>query len=397
MSLLNDALRDLEKREGEQGSNRESIPAGLSASSYRTPSHWRWILGGSALVLAILAGAGFWWLGSVEPRSEEAGAFPAMNDEPTPVLRIATLSPEKVQDKADSGTVERNTADQAATTEPESATSEPPGTVSKEEPASEAEPDTESGAERESTTDSEPAKVAEKEGEPETDSDSGSSGEESSAEPQETASTDDAENQSGPEPATSSVRELTPAEKDRRLSQELEALLADGRVARAAERLGQRTLLDSDAPRSRAVMARHALERGEPGAALQWLPKQAVSLYPELRLLRARVALEQEGRVSALQWLESEPPGPGTMPAYHTMMAALYQRTGDHQAAAEQWAALIETDDGNARWWAGLGIAMESRGRDEQARAAYTRALSLPDLAPQLRRYIEQRLAAEQG
>jgi MSHA biogenesis protein MshN len=109
------------------------------------------------------------------------------------------------------------------------------------------------------------------------------------------------------------------------------------------------------------------------------------------------VALEREGRANALQWLESEPPGPGTMPAYHTMMAALYQQTGNHQAAAEQWAALIETDDGNARWWAGLGIAMESRGRDEQARAAYTRALSLPELAPALRQYIEQRLAAEQG
>ncbi|MGM0435109.1 MAG: hypothetical protein ACQEQ1_10650, partial [Pseudomonadota bacterium] len=396
MSLLNDALRDLEKREGADGSNRDSIPAGLSAASHRTPSHWRWILGGSALLLAILAVAGFWWLGLEEPRSEGEGAVPAMNDEPTPVLRTATLTPEKGQESADSGTVERKTSERSATTEPEDDASDPPETVSKVEPAGDTESDTEDGAETESETDSEAEKVVETESEPETDSDTGNSGQESGTETEETASTEDAASESEPEPASSSssVRERTPAENDRRLSRELEALLADGRVAQAAERLGQRTLLDSDAPRSRAVMARHALERGEPGAALQWLPEQGVALYPELRLLRARVALEQEGRASALQWLESEPPGPGTMPAYHTMMAALYQRTGDHQAAAEQWAALIETDDGNARWWAGLGIAMESRGRDEQARSAYTRALSLPDLAPQLRRYIEQRLAA---
>jgi len=34
MSLLNDALRDLEKREGADGSNGESVPAGLGAASY---------------------------------------------------------------------------------------------------------------------------------------------------------------------------------------------------------------------------------------------------------------------------------------------------------------------------------------------------------------------------
>lgn len=375
MSLLNDALRDLEKREGADGSNGESVPAGLGAASYRTPAHWGWILGGSALLLAVLAGAGFWWLGSDQPRSAGKGAVPAINDEPAPVIRTATLPPEEGRTGEGSGTVERNTSERAGSTEQDGDTSEPPETVRKVEPTGTTEP----AAEPEPT---EQTEVAEQESEPE-----------------DPVSTDDVANQSDSEPetATPSVRELTPAEKDRRLSRELEALLADGRVAQAGERLNQRAMLDSDMPRSRAAMARHALERGEPAAALQWLPEQAVAMYPELRLLRARVALERSGRASALQWLESEPPGPGTMPAYHTMMAALYQQTGDHQAAAEQWAALIETDDGNARWWAGLGIAMESRGRDEQARAAYTRALSLPDLAPQLRRYIEQRLAAEQG
>lgn len=380
MSLLNDALRDLEKREGTDGGNRDPIPAGLSAASYRTPAHWRWILGGSALLLAILAGAGFWWLGPDQPQSGGKGAVPAMHEKPTPVIRTVTLSPEKGRNSTSSGTVERNTserADSADDAEEDGGASDPPETVSKVEPATDPEPDTGKGAKTEPAADPETPEGAEQANRAETGSEAAS--------------------QSDSEPATASVRELTPAEKDRRLSRELEALLADGRVAQAGERLSQQTMLDSDMPRSRAVMAQHALERGELAAALQWLPEQAVALYPELRLLRARVALEREGRASALQWLESEPPGPGTMPAYHTMMAALYQQIGDHKAAAEQWAALIETDDGNARWWAGLGIAMESRGRDEQARAAYARALSLPELAPQLRRYIEQRLAAEQG
>ncbi|MEQ6886069.1 hypothetical protein [Salicola sp. Rm-C-2C1-2] len=366
MSLLNDALRDLEKREGGDGSGQESIPEGLSAASAPASSSWRWILGVAAVLVAVAAGAGFWWWGISDSHSGRGGAVPALDPEPL----IRTVSPEP-------GNWERQTADKADQEVAPAGSGQDGETESAQTTAALADK-AENTAEADSPDDGEPSP---------SQPSAPDSGEAAVAEP------------SDSETATESttVRELTPAEKDRRLSRELETLLADGRVAEAKEQLNQRVTQDSKMPRSRAVMARYSLERGDHGATLQWLPEQVVATSSQLRLLRARVALARKGRASALEWLEAEPPGPGTMPAYHTMMAALYQQVGDHQAAAEQWAALIETDDSNARWWAGLGIAMESRGRNERARAAYSRALSLPGLAPQLRQYIEQRLAAEQG
>lgn len=389
MSLLNDALRNLEKREGSDGSGQESIPAGLSAASTPSSSPWRWILGVAALLLAVAAGAGFWWLGISDSHSGSAGPVPALESEPKPVIRTVSPQPGSREQQTVARKPERSDSDDTERTQTAD-------TAGQEVAPADAGKDGETEA---AQTAAAPAEKAEK-AENTAEADGADDVEPSPSQPSppdsgEAVVAEPSDSQTAPESST--VRELTPAEKDRRLARELETLLADGRVTEAKEQLNQRVMQDSDAPRSRAVMARHTLERGDPGAALQWLPEQVVATSSQLRLLRARVALARKGRASALEWLEAEPPGPGTMPAYHTMMAALYQKLGDHQAAAEQWAALIESDDSNARWWAGLGIAMESRGRDERARAAYSRALSLPDLAPQLRRYIEQRLAAEQG
>ncbi|MGM0449311.1 MAG: hypothetical protein ACQERE_00630 [Pseudomonadota bacterium] len=374
MSLLNDALRDLEKREGTDDGNGASIPAGLSTTAYRTPQHWRWVLGVLALLLAVAVGLGFWWFSGTDSAPAGEGPMPAMDPAPVPVIRPATPEP-SAESPENTGTVERPDAGSDSTTDSETETSSV-------EPV--AGPDTDS----ESSGSVEEPEVVETKDPPEATP---------SKQPDEPEPEAASAEQADTEEETTAVREQTPAEQDRQLARELEELLADGRRGEAAERLRQRVMLDSDAPRSRAVMASHALAGDDPRGAQQWLPAEAVAMYPELRLLRARVALAREGRASALEWLESDPPGAAKLPAYHTMMAALYQQRGDHEAAASQWAALIETDDDNARWWAGLGIAMEAQGKDEQARTAWSRALSLPDLAPQLRRYIEQRLAAEQG
>lgn len=375
MSLLNDALRDLEKREGADEGAGPSVPAGLSAAGYDTPGYWRWLLGGAALLLAVAAGLAFWWFSGNGSQSAGEGPLPALEPAPSPVVRTVTTG--GASEDADNTPAPR-----------ESDSGEPPETVAAvvvplEKAVGEGSRPEPSTAEEQPEEQPEVARTPDH---PETASPDPSSEDKGEASQEPEARQE-----------TATVRELTPAEQDRRLAQALEELLADGRVNAAAERLRQRVMLDSDAPRSRAVMARHALSREDPEAARQWLPEGAVAMYPELRLLRARIALTTEGRASALEWLETNPPGPDTLPPYHAMMAALYQQRGEHESAASQWAALIETDDGNARWWAGLGMAMEGRGRDERARTAYSRALSLPDLAPQLRRYIEKRLASEQG
>ncbi|XOZ33297.1 hypothetical protein ACMDCT_13965 [Halomonadaceae bacterium KBTZ08] len=390
MSLLNDALRDLEKRQSNDGNHKETIPAGLSAASGQSGPRWRLVLGGAALLLAVAAGGGIWWLGSGGSQPAKS-TVASMEPEPVPVVRPVIRDPGEGEPKATAGSAEPRPSEN-----PERGTnSGPEETEASVAPVVQV-PEADNTQGTAVATDDASAE-ADPEPEPQPEAAGASEAVQAPEPVGETAPVAASETDAGSAAAKPNVRELTPAEKDRRLASKLEALLADGRLAEAEERLSERLEQGAEAPRARAVMARNALARGAPSRALAWLPEQAVAMNPKLRLLRARVALAQEGKASALEWLVSDPPGPGSMPSYHSMMAALYQQTGDHQAAAEQWAALIETDDGNARWWAGLGIAMESRGRDQKARAAYARALSLPDLAPQLRRYIEQRLAEKQG
>jgi len=143
-------------------------------------------------------------------------------------------------------------------------------------------------------------------------------------------------------------------------------------------------------------MALYYLRRGNPGRALEWLPDAAVRLYPSLRLLRARVARSEQGRGEALAWLEQDPPAPERHPDYHHARGAL-SANGPARRSSQHLGRLLETNDSQARWWAGLGIALESQGRSESARSAFAQAARLPGLPEQLRLYVEQRLSGKQG
>ena len=45
-----------------------------------------------------------------------------------------------------------------------------------------------------------------------------------------------------------------------------------------------------------------------------------------------------------------------------------------------------------ARWWAGLGIALDAAGKSAEAREAYQKAHGLPGLPPDLALHVDQRL-----
>jgi len=386
MSLLNDALRDLEKRESQPGGDDREIPAGLASSGGRrfpvAP-----VIGGSVVALILVAVAGWYWFAippepratPAEPRTVARSSEPLLQPPPQPVVRVGASGDgaESPVETAASPAPRFDPVPVVIQPEPPAeqvADSPPPGEPA-DEPVAEADSRGPTGSRTEAGQETETRSASET-----TESDSGRAAEQAPASSQRT-----------------SVRELTPREKDRRLARELEELLRSGQVGAAGERLRARLVLDSDAPRSREVMARHHLSQGNTERARRWLPRSVVGLYPSLRLLRARVAKDEQGAGEALAWLRQDPPAVAEYPDYHTMMAALYQQTGQPAEAARIWAGLIETDDSRARWWAGLGIALEAQGRRESARNAFSQAARLPGLPDQLRLYVEQRLAGEQG
>ena len=385
MSLLNDALRDLEKRRDQQQEQGPAIPAGLAAR--KGPSRWELagVSGAVVIALAVVLGGGYWaWSQWFSERS-----LPMFADE--------TDSAEQPVPQPPADTMHRIEREPAEEVEPiaepmpdDPGTPDPtPEVVALERSDRLAGRAEETGETETAQPQPEPAETADSAGvaEPEP--------EPSPDEPETVSAEAEPEAEPEPEPERAQVREMTPQERERQLAREIERLLANGQVHQAEEKLRSHLMLDSDAPRARAAMATHYLRRDEAGSARQWVPESVAELYPELRMIRARIALSEGHREAALNWLEKDPPPVSRHTNYHTMMATLYQQTGQPAEAARAWGQLLETDDSEARWWAGLGIALEAQGRREGALSAFAQAAQLPGLPPALREYVEQRLASQ--
>lgn len=197
-----------------------------------------------------------------------------------------------------------------------------------------------------------------------------------------------------PETATSepvkSLRE-TPAAIDRRTENALDAELEHGELAAARQTLDS-LLARQSAPRSRARFARFLLVDGQPAEALTWLPASVIADDPLLRLLRARALLALARVDESVATLESRVPPVAAHAEYTVTLATLLQQQGRFSDAALRWSELIAYDSDRSSWWVGLAIALESGQQPDSARRAYQQALALPDLPPALADYCTQRL-----
>lgn len=108
--------------------------------------------------------------------------------------------------------------------------------------------------------------------------------------------------------------------------------------------------------------------------------------------LKARI-LVAEGKVnSALDLLQRAAPSIENSPDYHAFMAALYQQQGKSDAAAKVYEQLLSLNPDKAVWWMGLAIALESQGDPSEAKEAYVRAQNTAGLNPELRAYVQKRI-----
>ncbi|SDZ90285.1 Tetratricopeptide repeat-containing protein [Desulfuromusa kysingii] len=126
--------------------------------------------------------------------------------------------------------------------------------------------------------------------------------------------------------------------------------------------------------------------------------QQGLQLTPEnpaLRKLYARLLMNGQRYSEAITLLQSKPaPLIDQDLEYHALLAALLQETKQFFAARQLYRQLLQVRPQAALWWMGLAISEEQLGQMTQARSAYQRALSLPGLRPELENYIQSRLQA---
>lgn len=137
-----------------------------------------------------------------------------------------------------------------------------------------------------------------------------------------------------------------------------------------------RIYLDGNQPAKMEPVLRQALQRN---------PRQ-----PELTLYLARSLLAQQRLAEAADTLASAMREDN---ADHLgLMAALRQRQGRHGEASEFYRGALKLKPSQANWHSGLAISLEHLGMTGAARDAYRRSLQSQQLDRGLRTFVENRL-----
>jgi MSHA biogenesis protein MshN len=113
-----------------------------------------------------------------------------------------------------------------------------------------------------------------------------------------------------------------------------------------------------------------------------------------LAMLLARLQVERDALPLALETLQKTLPHAERQPEYHAFVAALLQRQERHNEAVTHFQLALHLAPANGVWMMGEGISLQALQRNEDARAAYQRALGSNSLSPQLREFVQQRLRA---
>ena len=173
-------------------------------------------------------------------------------------------------------------------------------------------------------------------------------------------------------------------------------LAKDGNDAAAAEALGRLLERDPDHHRAREARASVLIRLGRVDEAAGELETGMVlaPTHPGFAKLRARILSQHGTTAEALEILRRAPPPLREDPEYHALVAALYQRMGEHGLAADLYRQVLGAEPENAAWWMGFGISLEGEDAAGSALLAYRAAATLSGLGPESRRYVESRIMA---
>ena len=170
-------------------------------------------------------------------------------------------------------------------------------------------------------------------------------------------------------------------------------LIARGRATEAMELLVQVLARQATHAEARSSLAALLAEAGKREQALHVLLAGSEIDAGRFAIPAAQLQAEMGDLRGALQTLARVPP-PRRNAAYEALQAGVAQRAGDHMTAIAAYRRALAQPGANAVWWVGLGLSLEATGEPIEARNAYTRATAEARLPADVRRYVAERLAA---
>jgi len=108
--------------------------------------------------------------------------------------------------------------------------------------------------------------------------------------------------------------------------------------------------------------------------------------------LKARLLVVEGKPDKALDLLLRTSPPVSEYPEYYGLIAAMYEKTNNNHLSAALYKKLLSYDSHHAGWWFGLGTSFEKLSEPGAAERAYSRALSEGHLPSETISFIQNRL-----
>lgn len=187
-----------------------------------------------------------------------------------------------------------------------------------------------------------------------------------------------------------------PRWQDEEKARQARELVAQGQVVFAIEQL-QQFIANAQQPRESVKALLDIL--GDQGDIQQinTVLTQAVFLSAsEQAYYGAKVFVMQQDDQQAIQLLETHLTDAGDDENYRALLAGLYQKNGKSLEAANHYRRLLSVFGDKPAYWLGFALAQDALNQPKVALHAYQRVNQYTDLQPQVRSYIQQRVAALQ-
>lgn len=108
--------------------------------------------------------------------------------------------------------------------------------------------------------------------------------------------------------------------------------------------------------------------------------------------LKARILAAEGKPKQALTLLQTASPRLEENPDYHAFVAAMYEQNNNYTLAAALYRQLLALNNSNSSWWFGLGVSLDKLGKKQAAIQAYNKATAEGHLNADSLAYLQNRL-----